>query len=72
MNADHRDAVALYARHFAKAKDGDWIMTGLDVEGFDLACGDDSRRVFFNERLKSTADMRKALVSMAQAARQNG
>lgn len=71
MNADHRDAVELYARHFARARAGDWIMTGLDVDGFDLACGDDSRRVFFPEPLKSTSEMRKALVSMAQSARRD-
>lgn len=72
MNGDHRDAVELYARHFAKAKAGDWIMTGLDVDGFDLACGDDSRRVFFPEPLTSASEMRRALVSMAQEARQDG
>lgn len=69
MNSDHRDAVGLYARHFAKARDGDWTMTGLDVDGIDLACGDDSRRVFFPEPLADTTQMRKALVSMAQEAR---
>ena len=69
MNGDHRDAIELYARHFAKAKAGDWILTGIDVDGFDLACGDDSRRVFFPEPLKNASEMRKALVSMAQEAR---
>ncbi len=71
MNSDHRDAVELYARHFAKARPGEWIMTGLDVDGFDLACGDDSRRVFFSEPLTSTSEMRKALVSMAKTARES-
>ncbi len=71
MNSDHRDAIALYARHFAKAGPGAWMMTGLDVDGFDLACGDDSRRVFFPEKLAGTSQMRKALVSLAQAARRD-
>ncbi|RST86082.1 HugZ family protein [Aquibium carbonis] len=71
MNSDHRDAIELYARHFAKAKPGDWIMTGLDVDGFDLACGDDSRRVFFPEPLTGVAAMRKTLVSMARTARES-
>jgi len=69
MNSDHRDAVELYARHFAKAGPGNWIMTGLDMDGFDLANGDDSRRVFFERPVENAAEMRKALVSMAQAAR---
>jgi heme iron utilization protein len=72
MNSDHKDAVELYARHFAKAGTGNWIMTGLDVDGFDLACGDDSRRVFFDEPLSGTTAMRQALVSMAQTARSGG
>ena len=70
MNSDHRDAVELYARHFAKAGSGDWFMTGLDLDGFDLACGDDSRRVFFEEPLKDAGAVRRSLVSMAQTARQ--
>ncbi|WP_187972521.1 HugZ family protein [Aquibium microcysteis] len=71
MNSDHRDAVELYARHFARAGAGNWVMTGLDVDGFDLACGDDSRRVFFDEPLTGAAAMRQALVSMARIAREN-
>lgn len=69
MNADHRDAVELYARHFAKAGPGNWIMTGLDADGFDLACGDDSRRVFFDRPLENVTEMRMALVAMAKTAR---
>jgi putative heme iron utilization protein len=69
MNSDHRDAIELYARFYAKAKSGDWIITGLDAEGFDIAAGDDSRRVFFPEPLRSDSDLRKSLVEMAQAAR---
>jgi putative heme iron utilization protein len=69
MNSDHRDAVELYARHFTRAGAGNWSMTGLDVDGFDLACGDDSRRVFFDEPLTGATAMRQALVSMARAAR---
>jgi putative heme iron utilization protein len=69
MNADHRDAIALYARHFAGAADGDWIMTGIDAEGIDIASGDRSRRIFFPAPLATTTEMRKTLVAMAQEAR---
>jgi putative heme iron utilization protein len=69
MNADHRDAVAAYARHFAKASGGGWIMTGIDVDGFDLASGDEARRVFFPAPLRDKRDLRKVLVDLAIEAR---
>lgn len=69
MNADHRDAIAIYARHFAKAKGDDWTVTGFDTEGMDLASGDETCRVFFPEPLKQATDLRPALVKMARAGR---
>lgn len=69
MNADHRDAIAIYARAFARAPHGDWIMTGIDAGGIDLVCGEDARRVFFTEPLQSPSDMRAALVRMAAEGR---
>jgi len=65
MNADHADAVAIYARAFAGAPDGAWVLTGIDAEGIDLACGDDVRRILFPEPLASASEMRTALVKMA-------
>jgi putative heme iron utilization protein len=69
MNADHRDAVAIYARAFARAPDGDWTLTGIDSEGMDLVCGEDARRIFFPEPLASASDMRSVLVRMAAEGR---
>jgi putative heme iron utilization protein len=70
MNEDHRDAIALYARHFAGiAEPLDWRMTGIDPDGFDLMAGDRAARLFFAEPLASGADMRAALVQMAREAR---
>jgi heme iron utilization protein len=65
MNSDHRDAIAVYARAFAKASDGNWTLTGIDAEGIDIVCGEDSRRIFFPEMLQSPSDVRSALVRMA-------
>lgn len=65
MNADHADAVAIYARAFAGAPDGAWTLTGIDAEGIDLACGDDVRRILFPVPLASASEMRAALVRMA-------
>ena len=33
MNKDHRDAIDLYARHFANAANDGWSITGLDADG---------------------------------------
>ena len=69
MNDDHADAIANYARYFAKADGGGWVMTGIDVDGIDLAAGDEPRRVFFASPLKDAQDMRMVLVEMAKEAR---
>lgn len=69
MNADHRDAIALYARHFVRAVEGDWILTGIDADGIDIASGDACRRIFFPEPLADASRMREALVAMAREAR---
>lgn len=69
MNADHADAVEVYARAFAAGDPGPWRLTGIDAEGIDIANGDDARRVFFPAPLASAADMRMALVRMAQDGR---
>ena len=69
MNADHADAIAAYARHFAK-RDGDgWAMTGIDLEGVDLIRGDETARVWFPAPLGRPSEMRKMLVDMAGTAR---
>lgn len=70
MNADHRDAVDLYARHFGKAAGSGWTMTGIDPDGFDLVLGDAVARIDFPQPLSDPRDMRKALVAMAQQARE--
>jgi putative heme iron utilization protein len=69
MNSDHADAVEVYARAFAGAETGPWRLTGIDAEGIDIADGDEVRRIFFPAPLSSAADMRMALVRMAQDGR---
>lgn len=69
MNADHAEAVGLYAEHFAKAPPGRWRLVGVDAEGIDLADGDDIRRVWFEAELASPQDMHATLVRMAGEAR---
>ncbi len=69
MNKDHADANALYARFFANAPDGNWRLTGIDADGFDLADGDEVLRIFFKQPLTSAKDMHMTLVHMAGEAR---
>ncbi|MGY6706952.1 MAG: HugZ family pyridoxamine 5'-phosphate oxidase [Rhizobiaceae bacterium] len=69
MNADHGDAIALYARHFGKANGGAWTLTGIDPDGFDLALGEKVLRIGFPSALKDAGEMRGALVAMAAESR---
>lgn len=69
MNADHGDAVGHYAEYFARAPAGKWKLLGVDVEGMDLADGDDIRRVWFAEPLSSAKDLHMILVRLAGEAR---
>ncbi|TGP55379.1 HugZ family protein [bacterium M00.F.Ca.ET.159.01.1.1] len=69
MNGDHRDALALYARHFGHAEGDGWIATGFDADGMDLAASDATCRVFFPQPLRSAGELRPVLVEMARTAR---
>jgi heme iron utilization protein len=69
MNEDHRDAIAVYAMAFAGAGEGDWIMTGIDPDGLDLASGDEFRRVVFPQPFADAGDLRKLLVDLAASGR---
>jgi heme iron utilization protein len=69
MNADHADAVALYATKIGGAREGAWRLTGIDPEGLLLALGDEILRLTFPEPLRSGAELRPVLVRLAQEAR---
>ncbi|WP_319633514.1 HugZ family protein [Pelagibius marinus] len=70
MNEDHAEAVALYARAFCKAPAGNWVLTGLDPEGLDLALGDRVERLWFEQPLTAAEEMRPLLVRLAKEARE--
>ncbi|MGU3576037.1 HugZ family protein [Brucellaceae bacterium C25G] len=70
MNEDHADAVARLARYYGKNEaDVAWKMTGIDADGFDLAAGDHTLRIFFEEPLNTGSDIHTRLVMMAVTAR---
>jgi putative heme iron utilization protein len=73
MNADHADAVQLYARRLL-GRDGEgWRMTGIDPEGFDLrrddGSGGETARLDFDDPVYTPADARRILISLAETAR---
>lgn len=69
MNADHRDALALYATRLDRAPEGSWQATGIDPDGMDLMAGEATSRLVFPERVCDGAGLRRTLVSLAAAAR---
>ncbi|QKC82264.1 HugZ family protein [Mesorhizobium sp. NZP2077] len=72
MNADHLDAIAVYAHHFAGASGDGWSIVGLDADGMDLVSRDNVCRVFFPQPLASSRELRPALVEMARGGRAAG
>ena len=69
MNADHRDALALYATVLAGAREAEWRATGVDPDGMDLAAGDLTARLTFPERVVDPGALRRMLVRLADDAR---
>ncbi|MGD0531630.1 MAG: DUF2470 domain-containing protein [Methyloceanibacter sp.] len=72
MNANHADAVRLYATRLAGAPEGAWRMTGIDPEGCDLMCDGEARRIRFKAPIATPAEAREALVRLADEARERG
>jgi putative heme iron utilization protein len=69
MNADHADALALYATRLLGAEPSDWRMTGIDPEGLDLVAGGMGLRLEFDSAISTPAEARGALAALAGAAR---
>lgn len=72
MNADHADALALYAtRLLGEPETGAaWRMVGLDPEGCEIAAGDVVRRLDFPQRVTSSVAVRQVLVALVAQARE--
>jgi putative heme iron utilization protein len=69
MNADHRDAINLYATKLLGAEVADWSCTGCDPDGMDLQAGTATLRLDFPERVTGPGELRKMLVRLAGEAR---
>ena len=69
MNADHREAMNLYATKLLGAEAADWRCTGCDPDGIDLQAGTTTLRLDFPERVTGPGELRKMLVKLADEAR---
>jgi heme iron utilization protein len=69
MNADHRDALNLYATRLLGAAAADWRCTGCDPDGIDLQAGRAILRLDFPRRIVSSAALRLILKELADRAR---
>lgn len=69
LNADHADALRLYAAKLDGQTDARWHATGLDPEGLDLAAGDKTSRISFASRIATPGALREILVALAKQAR---
>lgn len=69
MNADHRDAMALYARHYAGAEASGWRFGGADSTGMNLVGPAGCCRIAFDRPVDSPAALRNVLKEMAERAR---
>jgi len=69
MNADHADAVRLYAMKLIGAPDADWRCVGCDPEGLELQHDLTALRLPFPERITAPGVLRQVLKRMAEEAR---
>ena len=69
MNAEHREAMNLYAARLLGAEPAEWRCTGCDPEGMDMQSGAKTLRLNFPERVTNATALRKMLVTLAAEAR---
>jgi putative heme iron utilization protein len=73
MNADHKDALVLLAREFARMESQEATMTAVDRLGFQVRLktpdGIRGARIAFLQEVSNPAETRKILVEMVQQAR---
>lgn len=69
MNADHADAVQLYAQRLLGLAGAGWKMTGIDAEGLDLRFGGQVARLAFEAPLSGPGEARAALVGLVAKAK---
>jgi putative heme iron utilization protein len=69
MNADHAEAVRLYAVKLLGGRDGDWRCVGCDPEGLELQLDRLALRLPFPHRVDAPGPLRQVLKQLAATAR---
>jgi hypothetical protein len=69
MNADHAEALRLYATKLLGARTGAWRASGLDPDGLDLMLGDLALRLPFPAPVDGPGILRQTLAELATEAR---
>ncbi len=69
MNADHAEAVQLYATKLLGRSGNGWTMTGVDPEGTDLRRGGETARLVFEKPVIDAETARVELVRLVKKAR---
>ncbi|RED47659.1 HugZ family protein [Aestuariispira insulae] len=69
MNADHSDAIGLYANRLLGLDGVGWRMTGIDPDGCDLRRGGETARVGFDKKVHNAKEARDELVRLTNLAR---
>lgn len=69
MNADHADAVQLYAERLLRRRGTGWCLTGVDPEGADLRRGGEVARLPFDQPAHDAEVARGELVRLVKRAR---
>jgi heme iron utilization protein len=69
INADHREAMNLYATRLLGAEPADWRCTGCDPSGIDMQAGAITLRLDFPRRIATPAALRQTLKELADQAR---
>jgi len=69
MNADHGDAMNLYATKLLGAEAANWRCAGCDPDGMDMQAGTRTLRLDFPRRIVTPAALRQTLKELADQAR---
>jgi heme oxygenase (biliverdin-IX-beta and delta-forming) len=69
MNADHSDAIQLYATKLLGAGPAEWRCTGCDPDGIDLQAGMTALRLDFPRRIVAPAALRQVLKELVDQGR---
>lgn len=70
MNDHHQSSINLFSEFLINGqhKKGDWKITGIDPEGFDIRLNNLTRRYFFEKQLEDSNELRKIFIKLHKKA----